>query len=242
MPDYGLSAQQIAVICALSSGVNMTAAAEQAGVHRNTIANWRRNSLPFQQGFAHAQYDRALYYREKIENLVDLAIDSIQQILTDPKAPPSVKLKAALAIMTLASTPPAPKKQVELDIEKIVLKRTPPETVTPDQLEPAPPISPKDAQPITHKAANSPTPAHKDAQSEPEPDPPSDAQSTPQDIFVNSRPFAANSQTQVHKDAQPTPQNIRVNSCSFVANSSTPRNAKCPCGSGRKYKRCCKAA
>src|SRR6266568_1375016 len=112
MPDYGLSSQQLAVICALSSGATMTTAAEQAGVHRNTIANWRRNDLPFQHGFAHAQYDRALYFREKLEDLVDLAIQSLRDILADPKASPSVKLRAVLTITATACTPPAPKKQV----------------------------------------------------------------------------------------------------------------------------------
>jgi hypothetical protein len=65
--------QQLAVICALSCGATATEAAEQAGVHRNTISNWRRNALPFQYAFAHAQYDRALLFREKAEALADLA-------------------------------------------------------------------------------------------------------------------------------------------------------------------------
>jgi len=47
--DFGLSHQQLAVICALSGGATAIAAAEQAGVHRNTINNWRRNSPPFQK-------------------------------------------------------------------------------------------------------------------------------------------------------------------------------------------------
>ena len=54
MFDYGLSTQQLAVICALSSGATMTAAAEEAGVHRNTITNWLRNLFPFQQALAGA--------------------------------------------------------------------------------------------------------------------------------------------------------------------------------------------
>src|ERR1700683_5225373 len=118
--DFGITDQQLAVICALSSGATIIAAAEQAGVHRNTINNWRRNSLPFQHAFAHAQYDRALYFREKIEDQIDLAIQTLHDLLADPKTPPSVRLKAALAVIQTASTPPAPKKQVELDIEKMV--------------------------------------------------------------------------------------------------------------------------
>ena len=137
MFDHGLSSQQLACLCALSSGATMTTAAEQAGIHRNTISNWRRNLLPFREALAHAQYDRALFFREKAEELAGLAIETIREILTDPKAPASIRLKAALAIINTASTPPAPKKQVELDIEKIVFKNSPPETVTEDQLAPA---------------------------------------------------------------------------------------------------------
>ncbi len=119
MNDLVLSTQQLAVICALSSGATMTDAAEQAGVHRNTIANWRRNALPFQYALAHAQYERALVFREKAEALADLAIGTIQAILTDPKAPAGVRLKAALAILQTASTPPEPKRQLLLEFEKI---------------------------------------------------------------------------------------------------------------------------
>jgi uncharacterized protein YecA (UPF0149 family) len=45
-----------------------------------------------------------------------------------------------------------------------------------------------------------------------------------------------------HNDAQPQTPQICVNSRSFAENSSRPRvgrNEPCPCGSGKKYKRCC---
>jgi uncharacterized protein YecA (UPF0149 family) len=134
MIDSGLSTQQLAVICALSSGATSTDAAAQAGVHRNTIAHWRRNLLPFQYALANAQYDRALFFREKMEEQADAAVQTIQQILTDPKVPASVRLRAALAVMATASTPPEPKKRTELDIEKIVHPRSEPEVITEDQL------------------------------------------------------------------------------------------------------------
>jgi transposase-like protein len=136
MTDYGLSTKQIAVIDALSSGVSFTAAAEQVGVHRNTIAGWRRNHLPFQLAFAHSQYDRALLYREKTEELADLAVAALRKILSDPAASPSVLLRAALAVLTTVSTPPEPKKQVQLDIEKIVTHKAVSQHVNEEALEP----------------------------------------------------------------------------------------------------------
>src|ERR1700733_3429390 len=126
MSDYGLSPQQLAVICALSGGATMTAAAEQAGVHRNTINNWRRNLLYFQHALADAQYDRAMLFREKAEDLVDLAIQTVHDLLANPNTPASVRLKAALAIIQTASTPPLPKKQIELNIETVELAQPEP--------------------------------------------------------------------------------------------------------------------
>src|SRR5579871_2523786 len=102
MSDYALSPQQLEVICALSSGATMTDAAQQAGLHRNTIALWRRNQLPFQHALAAAQYDRALLYREKAEALADRAFQTLDDLLADPKTPASVRLKAALVIVQLA--------------------------------------------------------------------------------------------------------------------------------------------
>ena len=121
MPEFGLSSQQLEVIYALSNGVATTAAAEQAGIHRNTIHNWRRNHLPFQQALADAQYGRALHFREKMEAEADLAIKTLHDLLTDPKTPASTRLKAALAVIQLATTPPAPKQQVIVPVEKVAI-------------------------------------------------------------------------------------------------------------------------
>ena len=126
MTDSGLSAQQITVIDALSNGVTVTEAAAEAGVHRNTINNWRRNDFAFQHAFAQAQYDRALFHRERAESLADKAYASLDALLADPSTPASVRLKAALYILEKASTPPAPKSQVQLEIEKIHLSEPAP--------------------------------------------------------------------------------------------------------------------
>jgi transposase-like protein len=154
MTDLVLSSQQLTVISALSSGATMTDAAEEAGVHRNTIANWRRNFLPFEHALAHAQYDRALLFREKAEALADLAIQTIQAILVDPKASAGVRLKAALAILQTASTPPEPKKQIVMEIEKIKLadKPQPEESNLHNNAQPTPQAPPQ----TVHNSAQQP--------------------------------------------------------------------------------------
>ena len=114
MNDSHLSDRMFQVIDSLSSGANLTEAAAAAGVHRNTIANWRRNSPQFQQALANAQPDRALEFRERAADLADLAFDSLRVILTDPKASPSVRLKAATFIIQTAMAPAPPKAQKPL--------------------------------------------------------------------------------------------------------------------------------
>ncbi len=119
MFDEALSPQQLQIIHALSDGMSSTDAAAQAGVHRNTIANWRRNSLFFREALADAQYDRALLFRDKTEEKLDLALKTLESILRDPNSSPSVRLKAALFILEKAITPPQPKKQVPFDISEV---------------------------------------------------------------------------------------------------------------------------
>jgi hypothetical protein len=153
--DYALSAQQLAVICALSSGATTTGAAHASDIHRNTINNWRRNSLPFQRALADAQYDKALLYREKLEELFDQAILALQAILLDPKASASVRLKAALSITQMAIKPPEPKKQVELLIENVHNPAQPP---------PEPRPEPEDGEPAPYPPAPAPAIVHNSAQ------------------------------------------------------------------------------
>ncbi len=100
-------AQQI-VIDLLSSGATIAAAAIAAGVHRNTIANWRRTVPAFTRNLASAQYDRCLHFRDRMQEHAGLALAALAEILADPKTSPSVRLKAALAVLKEATTLPPP--------------------------------------------------------------------------------------------------------------------------------------
>lgn len=119
MFDDQLSPQQLTVISALSSGASVTEAAAQAGVHRNTINNWRRNLQTFQHALDHAYYDRALHYREKFESEIETALKTLHDILVDPNASASIRLRAALAVIQTATQQPEPKKQVMLYFEPL---------------------------------------------------------------------------------------------------------------------------
>ncbi len=117
MPEPNLSPVQEKVIAAITGGATQQAAAAAAGIHRNTIANWRRTSPLFHEALAQAQYDKAIFVREQAENQVADAFAAIHAILTDPAAPCSARLNAAKYIIEKASTPPPPQPEVAHDFQ-----------------------------------------------------------------------------------------------------------------------------
>ena len=116
MTDFGLDELQLTVIDALTGGANLTEAAAMAGVHLNTLAKWRRNSLNFQVALSHALHIRALQLREKALALADRAFGTLAEILEDLKASPSVRLRAAIFIIKTAIAPPPYKPEKPLGL------------------------------------------------------------------------------------------------------------------------------
>jgi len=116
MTDFGLDELQLTVIDALTCGANLIDAAAIAGVHLTTLAKWRRNSLNFQVALSHALNIRALQVREKALALVDRAFETLDEILRDPKASPSVRLKAAIFIVKTGMAPPPYKTEKPLTL------------------------------------------------------------------------------------------------------------------------------
>ena len=122
MPDSALAAPQLQVVDALLNGANLNAAADQAGVHRNTIANWRHTSPAFEAALRDAQTDRADLLREGAVARAELAFQALEQILQDPKSSTSARLRAAIFILSHAlpssakarrATPTLPKSAQE---------------------------------------------------------------------------------------------------------------------------------
>jgi len=101
-----LSPAQEQVIALLSEGRTVSAAAEAAGIHRNTISLWRRTVPVFERVLAAAHYDRTLIWRDLAESHIELAIATIRDLITDPQVPASVRLRASLALLTRAGTAP----------------------------------------------------------------------------------------------------------------------------------------
>ena len=150
---FHLTPTQEHVLALLSAGSTMTAAAESAGIHRNTIMNWRRNSWIFRQILLGACQEKAIFWQEQAEQLAASAIATIRAILDDPAAPAGVRLKAALAILDKAATPPPPEKM-------------PIDAVIPAEDLPQPPLEPQ-PEPDTPRPVVPSQNVHKNAQSLP---------------------------------------------------------------------------
>ena len=143
-----LAPDQEQVIAAIIGGATLQAAADAAGVHRNTVGYWRRTSLRFRESLTHALYEKAIAIREQAETHVADAWSAIHAMLNDPKASASVRLNAAKFIIEKASTPPPPEAEAVYRMETIAI-----------------PVTHKDAQSdaqtdaqTTHKGAQNPTP------------------------------------------------------------------------------------
>ena len=102
-----LSPVQAQVAAALASGQSISAAAVAAGVHRSTVHNWLKSDANFQAEFDKIRQERFHDLYDQMLDLDTLALDTIRQILADPATPPSVRLRAALAVV---SRPKEPRK------------------------------------------------------------------------------------------------------------------------------------
>lgn len=119
-PSDDLTPVQLKVLSLLASGYSISQAAEESGVHRNTITNWRRQSVRFKECLSQAIYDRALCYRETALELIDQSFETLESVLTDAKASPGVRLKAALSIVNIATTQPDQEKVPQMSMAEML--------------------------------------------------------------------------------------------------------------------------
>ena len=170
--------QQEQVLALISAGSTISDAAQSAGVHRNTIYNWVRSAPAFRLALVQAREAKTIYWQDQSEQLATAALDTIRSLMTDPKAPAGVRLKAAQTILNLATNPTfASPAAFPTTIEQVHNSAQWMPAVEP-HVEPAEPL-PDDGT--------------------------------------------------VHNPAQPIHRPI----------PKTGRNDLCPCGSGKKFKRCC---
>ncbi len=99
-----LNALQGDVLQALVAGQSISAAAKTVGIHRSTVHNWTRHKPAFARALLEARHCRAERMLDELGDLADLAIDTFRQLLSDERAPASVRLKAAMEIAKLVES------------------------------------------------------------------------------------------------------------------------------------------
>src|ERR1700680_2334018 len=100
-PDPTLTPDQHHVLALLAEGQSLPAAAEAVGVHRNTIRNWRRSVPAFAREIEFAVREQALVWHEASLLLAPKAALVLEEILNDPAASASIRLRAALAVLKM---------------------------------------------------------------------------------------------------------------------------------------------
>jgi transposase-like protein len=90
---------QAQVIAALAKGQTVTAAAREAGIHGATIHNWIRTEPDFKTALENSQSEYVAALADEMRELSALALTTLRSLLADPTTPPSVRLRAALAVL-----------------------------------------------------------------------------------------------------------------------------------------------
>lgn len=122
IPRSPLSTAQLDAVAFLALGNSITVTAHHTGIHRATIYNWLK--LPeFCAVLEQGRRDHMALVHSKLREISELALDTIRHSLTDPAVPPSVKLKAALAVLDrpvfpqpLQSLPPQIDEELRPDL------------------------------------------------------------------------------------------------------------------------------
>ena len=103
--DCTLSPAQARVVVALAQGLSVTAAAREAGVHRDTIYQWLRNQPEFETAVENARAEYVAILADGVRDLAARALETLKELLDDPHTPPAVRLKTALAILQRPAYP-----------------------------------------------------------------------------------------------------------------------------------------
>ncbi|MFN7939378.1 MAG: SEC-C metal-binding domain-containing protein [Bryobacteraceae bacterium] len=100
-----LTAIQLQVIEALSSGLSVTAAADAAGLHRTTVHHWSRNIPEFRDTLAATKQAHIDIHRDAMNSLAEPSIAILRNIIQDESASPALRVRTALAIIKFVTTP-----------------------------------------------------------------------------------------------------------------------------------------
>ena len=107
----GLSQPQLRALNALVTGSSVTDAALAAGVHRCTVHTWCRGHELFRSALEDSKRIHAEVVIDHYRGLVETAVLTLRDILTDLDCAPGIRLKAALAVLNTVAA--APKQETQ---------------------------------------------------------------------------------------------------------------------------------
>ncbi len=99
-PDTApLTSVQQQVIDALAAGASLCDTADAHKIHRTTVYRWSKTIPRFKAALDLQRAELALGHREALQTLSNCALESLMQILANPKASPSIIFKTAKFIL-----------------------------------------------------------------------------------------------------------------------------------------------
>ena len=178
MSPNPISPNQQKVLALITAGLTATAAAKQAGVHRNTIGNWL-DTEQFKEALQAARAQKELLYWDQAEALVALAIANLIRLMYDSTISAAARVKATVALFDHAMAfLPNPGAIVLPNLDEIVHKSAQPpapeeppaESPEPDEPPADPPAEPPAEPPVETPAQPTQVPpapeiVHNNAQS-----------------------------------------------------------------------------
>lgn len=99
MPD--LSAKQMTALTALLSGKDIPSAATAAGVNETTVRRWLRTDEAFHVELAAGRREALAAAMNVTTAVARTAAGVILEVMSDRRAPPGVRLRAACAVLEM---------------------------------------------------------------------------------------------------------------------------------------------
>jgi hypothetical protein len=99
-----LATRKAEVITALVRGATVTDATKQANVDPTTFYLWRKSDATFQAELNRAKQEQMDGIRAQLREMADTAVSTIREMMIGDYVPPSVRLKASLAVLQSIGT------------------------------------------------------------------------------------------------------------------------------------------
>ena len=97
--ENNLTVAQLKALGPLASGVAISRVAEAAGVDRTTVYRWLREDAAFVAEFNRHKEESLDAIQTQLRSMAQLAVGVLRSILEDDKAPATVRLRTALAVL-----------------------------------------------------------------------------------------------------------------------------------------------